>query len=283
MATPAPKGFSHFVLLLVIIILGVVGFGGWRAYSSKSNDNKKGSSYQIKTSASDAKLAKITWTDEGGSWQPSGTPPNCPDPLVKFPVDLSLATSILYPGQYRGGDYKPHGGFRFDNNANNDLTVTAPMDADVIRGARYPVNGETQYVFDFIAACGYMYRFGHMLSLSPKLQAIADKLPQNREGDSRDTRINPPLSFKAGETLATAVGIVKGDRNTINVFVDWGMYDLRSKNEASKNADWAAKHPSNTEQYAVCWFDLLGADEEAKVRALPSSDSQSGKTSDYCK
>ncbi len=282
MRASTQNGFSHLILLLALVILSVVGFVGWRVYSSKSG-KAGGSSYQIESSQSDGKSQKITWTHTENGWKASDELPKCPDPLIKFPLDLSLATSILYPGQYRGGDYKPHGGFRFDNNTNNNVTVTAPMDAEVVRGARYPVYGETQYVFDFIAPCGYMYRFGHMLTLSPKLQAIADKLPQNGEGDSRDTPVNPPVAFQTGETLATAVGIVKGDRNTVNVFVDWGVYDLRSKNEASKDPVWAAAHPNETEQYAVCWFDLLSAEQEAKVRALPASDPVSGKTSDYCK
>lgn len=268
------RGFHHIALLLMIVVLGVIGFAGWRVFSK--NDKSQSSS------AAQGAGSKVRWTLTADGWKPSGTPPACPDPLIKFPVNLSLVTSILYPGQYRGGDYKPHGGFRFDNNTNNNVTVTAPMDAQVVRGAHYSVGGEDQYVFDFIAPCGYMYRFGHILTLGPKLAAIADKLPKNAEGDSRDTAVSP-LDFKAGEIIATAVGIVKGDRNTVNVFVDWGMYDLRTKNESSKNTDWAAKHPNITEQHAVCWFDLLSPSEEATVRALPPSDSGSGKTSDYCK
>src|SRR5262245_7815446 len=53
---------------------------------------------------------------EGGDWVPSGEPPPCPSPLVlDTPVDISLVTSVLYPGQPRGTAFKPHGGFRFDN------------------------------------------------------------------------------------------------------------------------------------------------------------------------
>ena len=280
MKTPVQKGFGHLILLLAVVILGVVGFVSWRVYSSKSDETATNNS---QPSSSQSGGQEVTWMQTESGWKPSGTPPKCPDPLIKFPVDLSLATSILYPGQYRGGDYKPHGGFRFDKNTSNSVSVTAPMDAEVVRGSHYTVGGEDQYGFDFIAPCGYMYRFGHMLTLSPKLATIAKKLPVNSEGDSRDTPIEPRVSFKAGEQVATAVGIVKGDRNTINVFVDWGMYDLRTKNEASWDADWAAKHPSIIEQHAVCWFDLLSPSDEAKVRSLPSSDSGSGKTSDYCK
>lgn len=271
-------GFHHIAILLVIVIVGAVGFVGWQVVSSNSAKPKSSQPESSKTASGQ----EVTWTLSQDGWKPSGTPPNCPQPLIKFPVDLSQATSILYPGQYRGGDYKPHGGFRFDKNTSNNVSVTAPLDAEVVRGAHYTVGGEDQYVFDFIAPCGYMYRFGHILTLSPKLSTIASKLPLNGEGDSRDTPIEPRVSFKAGEQVATAVGIVKGDRNTVNVFVDWGMYDLRVKNQASQNADWAAKHPNETEQHAVCWFDLLSSQEEAQVRALPPGDPTSGKTSDYC-
>lgn len=274
------RGIAHLAIILAVFILAVVGFAGWRLYSSKTSEAGN-SNYQIKSSG--GKGQKVSWTLTENGWKASGELPQCPNPLIKFPVDLGLVTSMLYPGQYRGGDYKPHGGFRFDKNESNNVAVTAPMDAEVIRGARYPVSGETQYVFDFVAPCGYMYRFGHLLTLSPKLQAIADKLPQNSEGDSRDSAVNP-LDFQAGETMATAVGLTKGGYDGgINVFLDWGMYDLRTKNEASKDAAWAAKHPGYTEQYAVCWLDLLNADEETKVRALPSADGSSGKSSDYCK
>lgn len=54
----------------------------------------------------------------GVAWDAESAPA-CPDPLIlQTPVDLTLATAILYPGQERGGDFKPHGGFRFDNSKN---------------------------------------------------------------------------------------------------------------------------------------------------------------------
>ncbi len=267
-------GFGHVLIVVTIFLIAAVGVIGWRVFGAKSKPDAV--SNQTKSSSQ-----KVTWQQTEKGWTHTGDLPSCPD-TIPLPVDISQVTSILYPGQYRGGDYKPHGGFRFDNNTSNSVSVTAPMDAEVVRGSHYTVGGEDQYGFDFIAPCGYMYRFGHILTLSPKLATIAEKLPVNSEGDSRDTPIEPRLSFKAGEQVATAVGIVKGDRNTINVFVDWGMYDLRTKNEASQNADWAAKHPSDIEQHALCWFDLLSTQDEAKVRSLPSSDGQSGTTSDYC-
>ncbi|OGC91757.1 hypothetical protein A2899_00795 [Candidatus Amesbacteria bacterium RIFCSPLOWO2_01_FULL_49_25] len=213
---------------------------------------------------------------------------SCPDPFIfELPVDINKATSVLYPGQVRGGDYKAHGGFRFDTSHPNDIAVTAPYDAQVIAGARYPADtGEIQYTFDFAHPCGIRYRFGHLLTLTPKFQAIAEKFPLPKGLDSRTTEVYPPVEVKRGEVIATAVGLTRGGPSALgglNIFVDWGVYDYRQKNEAAEDPDWAANHTSETYQYAVCWFDWISAEDKAKVLALPSSDYQSGKISDYCK
>lgn len=221
----------------------------------------------------------------------------CPEPFIfKMPIDISKATSILYPGQIRGGEYKAHGGFRFDGSKPNEITVYAPYDAKVIAGARYPVNGEIQYTFDFEHPCGIRYRFGHLLTLSPKFREIADKFPLPKTLDSRTTQVFPPIEVKQGEVIATAVGLTKGGpvaQSGYNTFVDWGVYDYRKQNEASQKPDWQTLHSedpnwsiyynSETYKYAVCWFDWISPGDKARVLALPSSDGQSGKKSDYCK
>jgi hypothetical protein len=221
----------------------------------------------------------VLWQLTGEGWKPMGTPPACPDPLgLAVPIKLADATSVLYPGQTRGS-YKPHGGFRFDNAQGNKAEVVAPLDAVIVNGGRYLVGGEIQYTFDFINSCGMMYRLGHLRELTPKLQALADKFPAAQEGDSRTTFVNPPVAIAKGEVLATKVGITSEN----NTFVDFGVYDLRKKNEASQNAAWAAQHKTDLEQHAVCWFDLLSPADEATVRNLPAADPKAGKTSDYCK
>jgi len=152
------------------------------------------------------------------------------------------------------------------------------MDARVVDGGRYLVDGEIQYTFDFIAPCGIWYRFGHLRELSPPFAAIAETFPEAREGDSRTYGLKSVTRVTKGETIATAVGLA--DNN--NVFVDWGVYDLRSKNSASRDLSWAAQHPSDQEQHAVCWLDLLSPEDEASARSLPPADGVSGASSDYC-
>lgn len=192
--------------------------------------------------------------------------PPCPEPLIlQTPVDITQVTSILYPGQERGGDFKPHGGFRFDNASSNALEVRAPMDATFSDASRYLEEGEVQYMFDFQAECGIRYRFDHLLTLAPKFAAIADQLPDAKEHDSRTVPVEP-LRVKAGDVIATAVGFKK----TTNVFVDFGVYDLRGKGR------------TNPRPYAVCWFDLLPPADATIVKSLPSGDSQSGTQSTLC-
>lgn len=231
------------------------------------------------TNQQDTTTGTVTWMQTADGWQASGTVPSCPTPALRTPTTLAQVTSILYPGQTRGGNYKPHGGFRFDTATSNDETVTAAMDGQLVDGSRYLVNGETQYTFDIIAPCGLMYRVGHLLTLTPKFQAIADAFPAAQEGDSRTTNVNPPVSVTAGEQIATAVGVTKGGRN---VFFDFGLYNVQQKNAASQNAAYAASHDVTLAQHALCWFDYLPSADAATVKSLPAADSTSGKKSDYC-
>jgi hypothetical protein len=220
---------------------------------------------------STAKSEIVRWDDFGDGYVSDKTPPNCLEPLLlQTPVDLSQVVNILYPGQERGGDFKPHGGFRFADGTDEDILVTIPMDGWLLEGARYYENGHLQYMFGFLNSCGIMYRFDHLYTLSDKLKELADTLPEPKENDTRTTRYSDVTQFTVGEVIATKVG--EGD----NVFVDWGVYDIRQKNGVLID-----QFDSLTE-YGVCWFGLLNTEDEAMVRSLPAGDSTSGSYSEYC-
>ena len=191
----------------------------------------------------------------------------CPDPLIlQTPVDIGKVTGILYPGQERGGHFKYHGGFRFDNSKATDIEVKAPMDAYITDAAQYIENDKVQYMFDFQNDCGIRYRFDHLVTLSPKLAKIAEGLPEAKVDDSMTTRINEEITVIQGEVIATAVGYPD------NVFVDFGVYDTRKGSPLQ-----------SFQEKAVCWFDLLPAQDSAKVKSLPPADSKSGTQSTLCK
>ncbi|MBU0707326.1 hypothetical protein KKG41_03065 [Patescibacteria group bacterium] len=214
----------------------------------------------------------VRWDNFGDGYIAATTPLECPDPLtMQTPVDLTKVINILYPGQKRGGDFKPHGGFRFADGTEEEIPVTIPMDARLYEGVRYIEGGYLQYMFGFLNSCGVMYRFDHLAGLSDKLQAIADTLPEAKVGDTRTYQFGEAVQFTTGEQIAMAVG--EGD----NVFVDWGVYDIRQKNGVTIDDEI-----DTLAEYGVCWFGLLNNEDEATVRSLPAGDSTSGAYSEYC-
>lgn len=226
-----------------------------------------------------AQGAEVQWGFDGTAWRSFGTPPACPTPLMLgTPVRLNGATSVLYPGQARGGHYKAHGGFRFDAQTTNAVDVSAPVAGLLVEGGRYLERGEVQHLIDLIAPCGIKIRFDHLRTLTPDVAALFASFPPPAEGDSRTSRFARPLAVVSGQRIATEVGLAAGP----NVFVDFGVYDLRQRNEASRDPAWLAQHADSQAPYAVCWLDWLGPDSAA-VRALPPADGSAGATSDYCR
>ena len=82
--------------------------------------------------------------------------------------------------------------------------------------------------------------------------------------------------FLKGEEIATEVGFLN------NVFVDFGVYDYRKENEASKTSELVKSFGYEIAKHAVCWFDWLTPNDEEIVKNLPPSGND-GNSSEYCK
>ncbi|MDP2684355.1 MAG: hypothetical protein Q8P20_04815 [bacterium] len=268
-----------FILLFLIIVVAIIFFLTVEPKKDTSNTNISETEVtNINTNSnSNVNITNIEttdvvrWDNFGEGYIPSSTPPECPDPLVlQTPVDLNKVYSILYPGQERGGDFKPHGGFRFADGTDDEIRVTIPMDARLLEGVRYYENDYLQYMFSFINNCGIMYRFDHLATLSEELEEIVSELPEPKVDDTRTYHFLENYEYNSGDVIATTVG--EGD----NVFVDWGVYDLRQKNGV--NIDQF----DSLAEYGICWFDLLPTEDETIVRSLPAGDSTSGANSKYC-
>ena len=226
---------------------------------------------------------KLVWNKGVGTKSASPTAPaggnslpSCPTPLLQTPVDLSKVTSILYPGQERGGNYKAHGGFGFDNATDNLVTVKIPLNGKITRVVRYREMGEIQYLFEFDGDCGVSFRFDHLRKLTPKFEAVVNAFPI--KDDTRTDPVNPPVAVTVGEVIATEVGFLN------NVSVDFGVYDMRQKNEASKDPAWASAHSQYpADSYGICWLNSLPQADSAIVNLLPGRDGKFEKKSDYCK
>ena len=85
----------------------------------------------------------------------------------------------------------------------------------------------------------------------------------------------PGLTVSEGEVIATQIGLPG-----VNIFFDWGVYDLRQKNESSMDPDWLGAHPGEQAPYAICWLEFLTPEDQVIVNALPTG--IEGSASDYC-
>lgn len=261
--------------LLVVAALAVAAPTGASAAKPAAKATTKPASKPAPKQAVRWMLAQQGWQAFGGA------PPACPNPLrLSLPVELAKVTSILYPGQFRGGVYKPHGGFRLDGTPNDAVQVRLPLAGSIVRGARYLAEGEVQYTFDVVHPCGIMFRVGHLASLPKDMQAVANRWPAPSE-DSRTSWVDPPLAVPQGHLVGTAVGI----RATANTFFDLGVYDLRRTNARSQDASWRAAHAGDRELgwHALCWLELLAPADRTRALALPPGDPTSGRSSDFCK
>ncbi len=266
------KGFSAIEAIIIIIVVILLGLGAWFVISK----NKETNEGVFKSGD------KVSWSYNGSAWVPSSQPPTCPDPLVfdNSPVDAELVSSLLFPGQYRGDNYKAHGGFRFDGTKSSDVTVRLPMDGQLTGLVRYIERGELQYLVTLTNDCGISYRFDHIATLSDEFQEIAETTPAAKVDDTSSMPIENGSRFKAGDVVATAVGFPK----TGNISLDFGVYDLRQPNQISKNAEWAALHRPEQEQtyYGVCWFDMLPEPDKTTIHNLAVLQANQGEISDYC-
>ena len=135
------RGSAHVIIIVLIIValVGVLGYMAWNAYKKAPVTNN------VKSDGT--KISYIDWSFDGSVWKPASTPPNCEQPLlIGAPMDVSKATSKLYPGQVRGTDFKPHGGLAVDTAASTSLNVYAIRDAYLFRGSRYIENDVIQYL-----------------------------------------------------------------------------------------------------------------------------------------
>jgi hypothetical protein len=269
--------------ICLLPVLGIIYYANSYLKQDAQTDNQNTPTITLTpTVTQTAAQSSILWNFNGENWIPTGSTPVCSKPLIsQLPVESSKVTRVLYPGQIRGTDYKAHGGFRFDTNPDNKITVKLPIDANLWRGSRYIQDGEIQYMLDFIAPCGVLIRFDHLLTLDPEFMKVVNSdLPAPQKDDTRTYFFKVNTYYRAGTVIASEVGI----RNPKNVTVDFGVYDLRQRNEISKNVTWAAQHSSKKETayFGICWISELPEQESKAMFALQYGGVE-GKKSDYCK
>lgn len=283
------EGFHIVETVIVLLVIVVVGFAGFRVANNKKDSSKQSSqpSSNTATTSGDVKWA---FNEKDMKWfTQTGKAPKCKEPFVfdKSPIDVSQATSLMMPGAYRGYSYKPHGGFRLDNSPDGKIEVKMPIDATLVSLKRYYEGSPAtlQYLLTFENDCGIAFRFDHLYTLTPEFQKIADTTPEPKKDDTRSDP-NLPFTrtkFKAGDTVATAVGFPA----TKNFGFDFGVYDYRQSNKISQDAKWANIHNQyqSLEWYGTCWLDMLPGTDSGKANVLAKVVVNTNKPniiSDYC-
>ena len=186
----------------------------------------------------------MLWSFNGTTWSANGTPPSCVEPIVfRTHVDLELVTSALWLGRRRGA-YVSHGGFRFDGPGPDDVTGRAPIGSHLVQVGRYLEGVDEQFLLMFSVPCGVFYRFDHVRTVPAKLAEVFEDILPPISTDSRTYYLNPPLWIEQDEVVGTSVGIAHS-----NIFVDFGLYDVRTPNNVASNPAWADLYPS-----IVCLF-----------------------------
>ncbi len=282
------QGIGVIGILIIggaVFLIGLAGWSVFAAMTADSNKNKQTPTTQpgqtdtgLTDAGSDGKV--IRWNpDANGNWKPAETPvPTCPvQPMMASPSDMGYLTLVQYPGQPRDGRYKTVGTLHFRGIANDQVEVKAPMDATVLRGARYKVGGEMLYSFDFVNSCGIMYRLGHLKTLTSAMEALANAFPETAD-DSKMTALPDGIVVMAGERIASAVGVASQSKT----FYDFGIYDLRAPNSLSQNADYVNQNGREVAGHGVCWFDWIPTAEAAKVKRAAKNQEQTLKKNDYC-
>lgn len=267
------------ILILLLIIAGFLLFTTRNKGDVLINGNTpiKGHQQWFK------KDSEISWkyNPDSKRWSSVGNPPTCPEPFTfPAPADVSLTTGVLYPGQIRGGDYKAHGGFRFDKLRTNDIEVRTPFDGRLFMAARHTTeSNEIQYVLYFVNDCGFMFKFDHLLEITPKFMELIKDVHLAGNNDTRTTQISPTVFIPKGELVATKVGLKN------NTFFDFGVYDLRKPNGVTYSTYMLTRFPNIYEHggHAICWLENLEEPDRTTIKSLPGADGNMGKKSDYCK
>lgn len=264
-------------VLITVFVISLLAVGLFMFDSNEENVSEKNN--QI--------YEEVNWRFgyESKEWTVSGTPPECPDPLeFPAPIDVTKATGIIAPGQIRGGDYKPHGGYRFDDTTDNNIEVKAIMDGYITKASRYEDDWGTQSMVFYVNDCGIMVMHDHLLTLTPKLEKMFESIPVGKNADSRTTEINPRVYLEEGELIATSIGYEDFPEGAFgkNIFIDFGLYDLRKTNGVEYSREFRKNNPNINEYgtHAVCWIDSLEEPAKSISKKLPVTGNNN--KSDYC-
>ena len=236
----------------------------------------------------------VKWSNwETGEWSPSSTPPKCgplEDMFNVFPLDIAVVDVFTPPGLPGGNGsyYVSHGHVRSQNTPHNQIDVKFPAEGFSLYAVnrrledyyieeketdtiKHIVDDEEQVKLEFHHPCGIKIMIDHIAQINDRWSEIIKNVPVLLN-DSRVTFMPDGQYFvESGEVLGYAIG------HATNTYLDFGVYDLRSKNDSAEMLarDWPEY--ASTASHAICWTDLFGAETQKLLEGKAVS------SSDFCK
>jgi hypothetical protein len=193
---------------------------------------------------------------------------DCPDDFAgwftTFPLDdYSQIYEVGPPGRLVSvSDFKGHGYFRVPD-WQNVIDVRLPIDGTLYAGSKTHFSGrdaawvpELNYGLRFRTPCeGIWISFGHILQLSPNIEAIFDEFPAQ---DSSETLWVEAMEMSEGDVIGTAIGYAL----TGNAMVDFGVHDEFGRVRTVEHERGFGIHLT-----AACMYDFFSAEIAAYLRS----------------
>ena len=262
----------------------IAGPGSQQADSSTSDEGRDSIGTTVAPADTDPpKPVSWSWDDATAAYAPTGTPPDCPSPLIDEGalLDLSAVQSKLLPGQARDGEYLVNGTFRWsgpDQPYPTDIVVTMPFDGYITGAWQFLKAGSYLFGLNIVHPCGLMLRLSKMHDPSPEVKsALLDPLGEAREGDSRETFSNPGVWLTKGTVIATSVGVPppNAQSDVVGAQLDVAILDLRAPNPqipADFDFDkWSGSAAPQYVFYAHCFYqgEYFAESDKELIEQLP--------------
>lgn len=232
-------GFHHVMLVLAVVVVGVIGFVGWKVVSK----NKIGQSNSSSATSSQKQSS-------GGSCD--GSKPLFTEPFTE--LDKVDALGAL-GGVVGGSPGRSYIGVK----KGMEVAVYNPGEAvleTVVYARRGGQGTAGEYGLYFRFDCGITYLLDHIQSVSDEIRALSPKEPADSSRTDLGTR--PNKTIKAGQLIGHTKGTSLA--GTFDFLVEDSTKKAFHINE--KRWDWAQAVDS------VCPYDLYTEELKAKHYAL---------------
>jgi len=260
------NGFHVLYVLLLVAVLGVIGFAGYTVLHAHDNPGNN-SAPPVQTPAT-----STSQTRTGPNYKALANCGSNKAVLNTVPVDTSKFYQIMPLGNQGVPDHTmPADHLYFAYITPGETAALSSPGKIVITGITYSgeksaggINRANDYEIMFSACKGVDFDFAHISSLASALQAVAPK-DSNDSSCSHDSQAAGVQTFYCNKSLdllmqpGEPIGTVGGPN--LGAF-DFGTHNSSYKDPGYVDTDW------HVDQTAVCGLDYFTPDAQAQLYTL---------------